>query len=69
MLAPWLTGKVVDETGRFYVAFLVAACFALCGSLNFVFGVGPIKEIKWPSRVTSLLADPHPPLSNAPDVG
>src|SRR5262249_17941291 len=33
VLAPWLTGVVVDETGRFYVAFLVAACFALCGAL------------------------------------
>lgn len=51
VLAPWLTGKVVDETGSFYVAFLVAACFALCGALNFVFGVGPIREVKWPERV------------------
>jgi ACS family D-galactonate transporter-like MFS transporter len=56
VLAPWLTGKVVDATGHFYVAFLLAACFALCGSLNFVFGVGAIREVKWPERVTGLQA-------------
>ena len=50
VLAPWLTGVVVDRTGRFYVAFLVAACFALFGALNFVFGVGTIRELAWAKR-------------------
>ena len=51
VLAPWLTGEVVDHTGRFYVAFLVAACFSLCGAMNFVLGVGPIREVAWPARI------------------
>jgi MFS transporter, ACS family, D-galactonate transporter len=53
VLAPWLTGRVVDETGHFYVAFLVAAGFALLGAFNFVFGVGPIREVQWRKRAVS----------------
>jgi MFS family permease len=55
VLAPWLTGKVVDETGEFYVAFLVAAGFALFGAINFVLGVGPIREVTWPARLRAEL--------------
>jgi MFS family permease len=68
VLAPWLTGKVVDQTGSFHVAFLVAAGFALCGSFNFVFGVGPIREVKWPDRLSGLRADALPPVPT-PDAG
>ncbi len=50
VLAPWLTGVVVDRTGHFAVAFVVAAGFALCGSLNFVAGVGPMREVVWKAR-------------------
>jgi MFS family permease len=56
VLAPWLTGVVVDQTGHFYVAFLVAACFALTGALNFVFGVGPIRELKWRREADRVVA-------------
>jgi MFS transporter, ACS family, D-galactonate transporter len=55
VLAPWLTGKVVDQTGTFYLAFVVAACFALGGAANFVFGVGPIREVTWPARVRNAI--------------
>lgn len=47
VLAPWLTGVVVDKTGHFELAFLVAAGFALFGSFNFAIGVGPIREVAW----------------------
>jgi len=47
VLAPWLTGRVVDETGQFYFAFLVAGCFALAGAVNFVLGVGPIEQVEF----------------------
>src|SRR5215471_8964041 len=53
VLAPWLTGRVVDETGHFYVAFLVAAGFALLGAFNFVFGVGPVRELQWRKRAVT----------------
>ena len=47
VLAPWLTGVVVDRTGEFYLAFVVAAGFALAGAAMFVFGVGPIEEVNF----------------------
>jgi len=47
VLAPWLTGRVVDTTGQFYVAFLVAGAFAFTGALNFVLGVGPIEQVEF----------------------
>jgi MFS family permease len=45
VLAPWLTGVVVDRTGEFYLAFVLAAGFALTGAGMFVFGVGPIEQV------------------------
>ena len=50
VLAPSLTGFVVDRTGEFYLAFVVAAGFALAGAGMFVFGVGPIVEVNFPRR-------------------
>ena len=47
VLAPSLTGFVVDRTGEFYLAFVVAAGFALAGAGMFVFGVGPIVEVNF----------------------
>ena len=47
VLAPWLTGFVVDRTGEFYLAFVVAAGFALAGAGMFIFGVGPIEPVSF----------------------
>ncbi len=47
VLAPSLTGFVVDRTGEFYLAFVVAAGFALAGAGMFVFGVGPIEAVNF----------------------
>jgi MFS family permease len=59
VLAPWLTGVAVDKTGSFYLAFVIAACFALFGAFNFVVGVGPIREVTWPARVRDAIAGLH----------
>ena len=45
--APWLTGVVVERTGHFYLAFLVAAAIALAGAGMFVLGIGRIEPIRW----------------------
>jgi hypothetical protein len=42
-----LTGFVVDRTGEFYLAFVVAAGFALAGAGMFVLGVGPIEPVNF----------------------
>ena len=49
--APWLTGWVVNQTGQFYVAFLVAAIMALSAAVLYVFGVGPIRQVEFRPRV------------------
>jgi len=45
--APWLTGRVVDKTGEFYWAFVVAAGFVLAGAAMFIFGIGRIEPVKF----------------------
>ena len=43
---PWLTGWVVERTGQFFLAFVVAARIVLAGAVVFVFGIGPIKTVE-----------------------
>lgn len=50
--APWLTGWLVDRSGRFYVAFLVTAMMALASALTYVFALGRIEPVKF--RTTAL---------------
>jgi predicted MFS family arabinose efflux permease len=47
VLAPWLTGWVVERTGQFYLAFVVATAILLGSAALYVFGVGPIREVAW----------------------
>ena len=46
VVGPWLTGFVVEQTGQFYLAFLVAAVIALAGAAVFVFGIGQIEQVQ-----------------------
>ena len=45
--APWLTGWIVQETGQFYWAFVVAAVIVLAGAFFFVAGIGPIRQVEF----------------------
>ena len=45
--APWLTGVVVESTGHFYLAFVVAAAVALAGAGMFVLGIGRVEPVRW----------------------
>jgi ACS family D-galactonate transporter-like MFS transporter len=49
--APWITGWVVERTGQFYFAFLVAGLVALSGSAITIFGIGPVKQVSFRRRV------------------
>ena len=53
---PWLTGWVVQQTGQFYLAFLVAAVIALTGAAVFVFGIGPIEQVRVNTRENDVQA-------------
>jgi MFS transporter, ACS family, D-galactonate transporter len=47
IIAPALTGFVIDYTGHFFVAFLVMAVVAMLAALSYFFVIGPVKEIVW----------------------
>jgi MFS family permease len=48
--APLVTGWIVDRTGEFYLAFLVAAIVALAGAGFLVLGVGRIEQVTFRVR-------------------
>jgi cyanate permease len=45
--APWVTGKVVQETGSFYLAFLVSAVIVLLGAFFWTIVVGKVEMVPW----------------------
>jgi len=47
IIAPAVTGFVVDYTGRFFVAFVIMAVVAMFAALSYFFVIGPVKEIAW----------------------
>jgi MFS transporter, ACS family, D-galactonate transporter len=52
LIAPSLTGVLVEKTGSFTIAFTIAAAMALASGAAWVFLVGPIVRIEWPRRIT-----------------
>jgi MFS family permease len=56
VVAPPVTGWVVDRTGQFYLAFLAAALVALLGSAFTIFGIGPVEQVEFPKRPNPIAA-------------
>ena len=50
VVAP-LTGLVVDRTGQFWWAFVLAATITLLGGASWVFLTGPLAQVKWPAEI------------------
>src|SRR5437660_9664413 len=53
IIAPAVTGFVVDFSGRFFMAFVIMAIVALLAALSYFFVIGPVKEIAWHERPAS----------------
>jgi MFS family permease len=51
IVAPIVTGWVVDKFGGYEWAFLVAASVSLVGLLAWAFVVGPLRQLSWPQSV------------------
>jgi cyanate permease len=45
--APWLTGFIVQQTGRFYLAFAVSTAVVLASAACFIFGIGRIRQVEF----------------------
>lgn len=56
IVGPALTGFLVGLTGGFFWAVAVLGALALVGSLSWLFVVGPIAPISWPSDVSNTRA-------------
>lgn len=50
LIAPFLTGVLVDRTGSFVLAFSIAAVVCALGAAAWVFGVGSVAQIDWARR-------------------
>jgi len=53
VVAPWLTGQIVDVTGSFYLAFVGVAVMVVIGALSYGFLVGKIEPIDWNRNQTA----------------
>jgi MFS family permease len=47
VVAPWVTGWVVQETGQFYWAFVVAAAVVVASAAIFIFAIGPVRQVEF----------------------
>ena len=47
VVAPAITGFVVDRTGQFFWAFAAAAVVVLIGACVYLFVLGPVKPVDW----------------------
>jgi dipeptide/tripeptide permease len=50
VIAPAITGVVVDRTGQFLWAFAVSAIVVLIGSAAYLFGLPRIEPVTWQPR-------------------
>ncbi|MEO8484014.1 MAG: MFS transporter [Acidobacteriota bacterium] len=50
VVAPALTGIVVDRTGQFFWAFAVSAAVVLVGAAAYVFGLSKVEPVDWTAR-------------------
>jgi MFS transporter, ACS family, D-galactonate transporter len=57
VVAPALTGLVVDRTGKFFWTFIITAVIASLGSLSWIFIVGALRQVDWstsPERLAQI---------------
>jgi MFS family permease len=47
--APAITGLVVQNTGHFFLAFVVSSAVVLIGAVVYAFLLGPVEPVAWPA--------------------
>jgi MFS family permease len=50
VVAPAVTGFLLDRTGHFFWPFLIVSLFLWMGALAWIFVVGPIEPVEWNSQ-------------------
>jgi ACS family D-galactonate transporter-like MFS transporter len=47
IVAPAVTGLVLERTGQFYWPFAILTAIALAGTISWLFLVGPVEQVFW----------------------
>ena len=50
VFASWLTGQIVQRTGSFHLAFVVAGAVVVLAALMWGWVVGPVRQVEWRSE-------------------
>jgi cyanate permease len=57
VVAPAITGFILDRTGHFYWAFAILTTVALTGATSWVFLVGPVQPVVWHKNLRARAVD------------
>ena len=60
VVAPALTGFVLERTGQFYWAFEITTGVALVGMASWVFLIGPVEPVIWDRKLRAAAVPPSP---------
>ena len=60
VVAPALTGFVLERTGQFYWAFEITTGVALIGMASWVFLIGPVEPVIWDRKLRAAAVPPGP---------
>lgn len=47
VIAPWATGVIIQSTGHFTNAFVVAAAVSVLGLVGWIWMVPTLRELRW----------------------
>ena len=53
IVAPALTGFILQRTGHFYWAFAIVTAFALASAASWIFLVGPVAPVVWEKKTSA----------------
>jgi ACS family D-galactonate transporter-like MFS transporter len=56
IVAPALTGFVLDRTGEFFWPFVIAAAFCVAGAMCWIFVVGQVRPVQWRIKAEAITA-------------
>jgi MFS family permease len=54
IVAPWLTGLVLQRTGHFHWAFVILVAVAFAAAGCWIFLVGPVQQVRWRANLRSV---------------
>jgi MFS family permease len=57
VVAPAITGLVLERTGHFYWAFAILTIVALTGATSWIFLVGPVEQVAWHKNLRARAVD------------